>query len=77
MNDIPDKSTFASLYSGQPPWTLADPEGVPRRDRSDHRLDPRRWLALATQRCSSQAEATRLLASTTSITDQASETEGG
>ena len=26
MPDIPDKSTFASLYSGQPPWDIGRPQ---------------------------------------------------
>jgi len=26
MTDIPDKSTFASLYSGQPPWDIGRPQ---------------------------------------------------
>ena len=26
MNDVPDKSTFASLYSGQPPWDIGKPQ---------------------------------------------------
>ena len=26
MSDVPDKNTFASLYSGQPPWDIGKPE---------------------------------------------------
>jgi len=26
MSDIPDKNTFASLYSGQPPWDIGRPQ---------------------------------------------------
>ena len=26
MNDIPDKNTFTSLYSGQPPWDIGRPQ---------------------------------------------------
>jgi cyclopropane fatty-acyl-phospholipid synthase-like methyltransferase len=26
MSDVPDKSTFASLYSGQPPWDIGKPQ---------------------------------------------------
>jgi len=28
MADIPDKNTFASLYSGQPPWDIGRPQKV-------------------------------------------------
>jgi len=26
MSDVPDKSTFASLYSGQAPWDIGKPQ---------------------------------------------------
>src|ERR1700691_6196647 len=26
MSDVPDKNTFASLYSGQPPWDIGRPQ---------------------------------------------------
>ena len=26
MSDVPDKSTFASIYSGQPPWDIGRPQ---------------------------------------------------
>jgi cyclopropane fatty-acyl-phospholipid synthase-like methyltransferase len=26
MSDVPDKTTFASLYSGQPPWDIGKPQ---------------------------------------------------
>src|SRR5713226_8553244 len=26
MNDVPDKSTFASLYAGQAPWDIGKPQ---------------------------------------------------
>jgi cyclopropane fatty-acyl-phospholipid synthase-like methyltransferase len=26
MSDVPDKNTFASLYSGQPPWDIGKPQ---------------------------------------------------
>lgn len=26
MSDVPDKSTFASLYAGQPPWDIGRPQ---------------------------------------------------
>jgi hypothetical protein len=26
MSDVPDKSTFASLYSGQAPWDIGRPQ---------------------------------------------------
>jgi SAM-dependent methyltransferase len=28
MSDVPDKSTFASLYSGQPPWDIGKPQAA-------------------------------------------------
>ena len=28
MSDVPDKNTFASLYSGQPPWDIGRPQKV-------------------------------------------------
>jgi 2-polyprenyl-3-methyl-5-hydroxy-6-metoxy-1,4-benzoquinol methylase len=26
MSDVPDKSTFASMYAGQPPWNIGKPQ---------------------------------------------------
>jgi hypothetical protein len=67
MDDIPDKNTFAPLYSGQPPWDIGRPQKA-LLDVADQItcsiLDA--GCGTGDNALFSPAEATRSLASTTS-----------